>query len=181
MHELQNLMHQLITGGYETTTSAITHGIWLLIKNPDQLAKLRANPELMRNFVEETLRIESPVQGIMRRVTKDTELGGVHFPEGATVLLRWGAANRDAARFPEPAQFDVERANARRHVAFGNGIHNCLGAALARQEILTGVSVLLERLDDFALARPLPENPYVYSLNFRPLKEFPLRFRKRAG
>jgi len=181
MHELQNLMHQLITGGYETTTSAITHGIWLLIKNPDQLKKLRENPSLLKNFVEETLRIESPVQGLMRTVTKDTEIAGTKIPKGSTILLRWGAANRDADQFPCPEKFDIERPNAQRHVAFGQGIHHCLGAPLARQEIFTGIQVLLERMENFELARSLPDYPYVYSLNFRPLKEFPLRFTKRAA
>ena len=181
MHELQNLMHQLITGGYETTTSAITHGIWLLMRNPDQLAKVRANPELLKNFVEETLRVESPVQGLMRQVTRDTELNGVRIEAGATVLLRYGAANRDPDQFPCPEKFDVERSNARRHLAFGSGIHHCIGAPLARQEILTGVSVLLERLDNLELAAPLPDPPYVYSLNFRPLKVFPLKFTKRIS
>lgn len=180
MHELQNLMHQLITGGYETTTSAICHGIWLLIDNPAQLQKLRADPSLLKNFVEETLRIQSPVQGIMRTVTVDAELSGTKLPAGSTLLLRWGAANRDADVFPEPEKFDIQRANAGRHLAFGTGIHHCLGASLARQEILTGVGALLERLDDIELAQPLPDPPYVYSLNFRPLKEFSIRFRKRA-
>jgi cytochrome P450 len=181
MHELQNLMHQLITGGYETTTSAITHGMWLLMRHPDQLEKLRADPKLLPNFVEEVLRIESPVQGLMRHVTRDAEVSGTKIPAGSTVLLRYGAANRDAEQFACPEAFDVARPNARRHLAFGTGIHHCLGAALARQEILTGVGALLERMEDFALARPLPEPAYVYSLNFRPLKEFPLRFRKRAA
>ncbi len=181
MHELQNLMHQLITGGYETTTSAICHGIWLLIDNSAQLQKLRADPTLLKNFVEETLRIQSPVQGIMRTVTVDAELSGTKLPAGSTLLLRWGAANRDADVFPEPEKFDIQRANAGRHLAFGTGIHHCLGASLARQEILTGVGALLERLDDIELAQPLPDPPYVYSLNFRPLKEFSIRFRKRAS
>lgn len=181
MHELQNLMHQLITGGYETTTSAITHGVWLLIKNPDQMAKVRSNPELLKNFVEETLRIESPVQGLMRRVTKDVEIGGTRIPAGSTILMRYGAANRDPEQFECPEKFDVERPNARRHLAFGSGIHHCIGAPLARQEILTGVGVLLQRLDNIELSGPLPDPPYVYSLNFRPLKEFRVKFTRRTN
>ena len=179
MHELQNLMHQLITGGYETTTSAITHGMWLLIQHPDQLEKLRNNPDLIKNFVEETLRFESPVQGIMRRVTKETELSGTKLPAGSTLILRFGAANRDPSQFECPGTFDIQRSNAGRHVAFGFGTHHCIGAPLARQEIQTGISVLLERIEDFELARPLPDIPHVYSLNFRPLKEFPLKFKNR--
>ena len=109
MHELQNLLNQLITGGYETTTSAITHGLWLLMQNPDQYQKLRANPALLKRFVEEVLRIESPVQGIMRTVVKDTELSGTPLPAGSTLILRFGAANQDPDKFPCPRNFDIER------------------------------------------------------------------------
>lgn len=180
VHELQNLLNQLITGGYETTTSAIAHGLWLLILYPDQLAKLREKPELLKNFVEETLRFESPVQGIMRTVTREVTLNGTALKPGDTLLLRFGAANQDAAKFPEPRRFDIERANANAHLGFGLGIHYCLGQQLARQEIQAALRILLERLDNFALSRALPEAPYVLSLNFRPLKELPIRFTKRV-
>lgn len=181
MHELQNLLNQLITGGYETTTSAIAHGIWLLMRFPEQYAKLRAQPALLKRFVEETLRYESPVQGIMRTVTCDTVLGGVELKAGSTLILRFGAANQDPKKFPCPRNFDIERTNAGTHLAFGAGIHSCLGQQLARQEIFTGIQVLLERMEDFQLARALPEPAYVYSLNFRPLKEFPIRFKRRRA
>lgn len=181
MHELQNLLHQLITGGYETTTSAIGHGLWLLIRYPEQYAKLRAKPELLKRYVEETLRFESPVQGLMRAVTCDTVLGGVQLKAGDTILVRYGAANQDPAKFPNPRTFDIERGNAAAHVAFGSGIHTCLGQQLARQEIFTGLQVLLERMENFELARELPDPAYVFSLNFRPLKELPIRFTKRQA
>ena len=181
MHELQNLLNQLITGGYETTTSAITHGLWLLMTHPDQYAKLRENPSLLRRFVEEVLRIESPVQGIMRSVTKDTELSGTPIPAGSTLILRFGAANQDPEKFPNPRTFDIERTNAGSHLAFGAGIHACLGQQLAKQEIYSGIQALLERLENFELTRVLPDPAYVYSLNFRPLKEFPSRFTRRAS
>ena len=179
MHELQNLLNQLITGGYETTTSAIAHGLWLLIQNPDQLAKLRENPNLARRFVEEVLRIESPVQGIMRTVTTEATLGGQALKAGDTLIIRFGAANNDPAKFACPRQFNIERSNAAQHLAFGGGIHACLGQQLARQEILTGIQVLLARLENFELSRELPDPAYVFSLNFRPLKEMPIRFTAR--
>lgn len=180
MHELQNLLNQLITGGYETTTSAIAHGLWLLIQHPDQYAKLRENPSLLKRFVEETLRIESPVQGIMRTVTRDTTLSGVELKAGDTILLRFGAANQDPAKFPCPREFNIERSNAGSHLAFGAGIHACLGQQLARQEIFTGIKVLLERMENFAVRGELPDPAYVYSLNFRPLKMLPISFTRRA-
>ena len=181
MHELQNLLNQLITGGYETTTSAIAHGLWLLIQHPEQYAKLRENPALLKRFVEETLRIESPVQGIMRTVTRDTELGGVALKAGDTILLRFGAANQDPAKFPCPREFNIERSNAGSHLAFGAGIHACLGQQLARQEIHTGIKVLLERMEIFTVRGPLPDPAYVYSLNFRPLKVLPIGFTRRVA
>jgi cytochrome P450 len=177
-HELQNLMHQMITGGYETTTSAIGHGLWLLIRNPDQMAALRADEGHLKNFVEETLRIESPVQGLMRNVTTDTELAGVHIPAGSTVIVRYGAANHDTSKFECPRKFDIERSNAGMQLAFGSGVHFCPGAMLARQEITSGIRAILERMEDIELARPLPEPPHVESLNFLPIKELPIRFRK---
>jgi cytochrome P450 len=181
LHELQNLLNQLITGGYETTTSAIAHGIWLLIQYPEQLAKLRERPELLKNFVEETLRFESPVQGLMRTVTRDVTISGTPLKAGDTILMRFGAANQDAAKFPSPRTFDIERPNANQHLGFGLGVHYCLGQQLARQEIMAAMRILLERMDNFALARDLPEPPYVLSLNFRPLKEMPIRFTKRQA
>jgi cytochrome P450 len=180
MHELQNLLHQLITGGYETTTSAIAHGVWLLIQHPDQYALLRDDRSLIRNFVEETLRIESPVQGLLRTVTKDTELAGVKIPGGSTLLIRFGAANHDAGTFPKPENFDLKRENAKAHLAFGGGVHSCLGSLLARQEFTSAITAVLNRMDHIELARPLPNPPHVESLNFRPIKELPIRFRKVA-
>jgi cytochrome P450 len=180
MHELQNLLHQLITGGYETTTSAIAHGLWLLIRNPDQFKKLRGDRSLVRNLVEETLRIESPVQGLMRSVTKDTELAGVKIPAGATVLIRFGAANHDASIFPSPETFDIQRGNAKAHLAFGGGVHSCIGSLLARQEFNSAMNAVLDRMDDISLARPLPDPPHVESLNFRPIKELPIRFTRKS-
>lgn len=179
MHELQNLLNQLITGGYETTTSAIAHGLWLLIQHPDQYQKLRDKPDLLKRFVEETLRIESPVQGLMRTVTQDTVLNDTPLKAGDTVLVRYGAANQDPAKFACPRQFDIERPNAGSHLAFGAGIHACLGQQLARQEIQTGIKVLLERLENFEINGGMPTPAHVYSLNFRPLKMLPIRFTPR--
>ena len=109
MNELQSLMHQLITGGYETTTSALAHGMWMIIRYPDQADKVRQDPSLLNNFVEESLRFESPVQGLARQTTRDVELAGTVIPKGSMVLVRYGAANRDEAKFTDAATFDVTR------------------------------------------------------------------------
>jgi cytochrome P450 len=177
MAELQNLMHQLVTGGFETTTAGIAHAMWLLLRYPDQFALLRERPELLRNFIEESLRYDAPVQGLWRRTTCPVEVRGVEIPAGASVILRYGAANRDPEEFDDPNRFDITRANANNHVAFGLGAHFCIGAALARQEMLTSFEVLLARLDDLALAEALPTPAHEPNFFLRPLKGLPISFR----
>ena len=176
MHELQDLMYQLLTGGFETITSGLAHAMWLLVRYPDQLALLRSEPDLMRGFVEEALRIESPVQGQPRITTRDTEVGGLPIPAGTIVVVRFGAANHDPAEFLAPDRFDIRRANAANHLAFGAGPHYCIGAPLARQEIQLAFTILLQRLDDIELARPLPEPVHHPSLFYLPMRELPIRF-----
>ncbi len=176
MHELQNLMHQLISGGYDTVISALANGMWLLLRYPDQLAKLHARPELVKNFVDEALRFESPVQGLFRRATRDVTIAGTTIPKDAMMIVRYGAANLDPEKFACPHVFDIERDNAGAHLAFGNGAHFCVGRLLAKQELLTGFTILLDRLDDITLARPLPEPPHLPNLLLHPMKELHLRF-----
>ena len=180
MHELQNLMHQLISGGYDTVISALANGLWLLLRYPDQMAKLRDRPELVKSFVDEALRFESPVQGLIRRATREVTLSGVTIPAGATVIVRYGAANHDPAKFACPGQFDIERQNAGAHLAFGNGVHFCVGRLLAKQELLTGFTILLDRLTDIQLARPLPQPPHHPSFLLHAMKELPIRFQPKC-
>lgn len=179
--ELQNLMHQLVTGGFETTTSALSHALWLLLRHPDQMALLRSDPERhMKGFIEEALRIESPVQGLARRTTQDVTLHGVTIPANSMVLVRYGAGNRDESVFPDAARFDIARPNSASHLAFGSGPHFCIGAALARQEMHSAFTHLLARLDDIELARPLPDPVHEPSMFLMPMKELPIRFRARS-
>jgi cytochrome P450 len=180
VHELQNLMHQLVTGGFETTTSSLGHAMWLLVRHPDQLALLRADDRLMKGFIEESLRIESPVQGLARRTTRDVEVGGVTIPEGSMVLVRYGAANRDDDQFSDADTFDICRANSASHLAFGAGNHYCIGAALARQEMHSAFTNLLRRLDEIELAAPMPDPAHHPSMFLLPLKELRLRFRAKS-
>jgi len=177
--ELQNLLHQLITGGFETTMSALNHGLWQLLRFPDQLALLREDAGLMDAFIEESLRFESPVQGLARRATQDVELQGVKIPTDAMVIPRYGAANRDAEKFSDPDRFDIRRENAAQHLAFGLGTHFCVGASLARQEMKSTFRLLLERLEEIELDAPLDEPVHDPSLFFLPMKKLPIRFRAR--
>lgn len=176
--ELQGLGAQLIAAGFETTMGAISHGMMFLQLFPEQMAKLRADRSLMRNFVEEVLRYDAPVHGILRLATEDVEIAGTTIPKGSIVMPRFGAANRDASKYPAPDVFDITRANASSHMSFGFGPHFCIGAVLAKQELITGFSAVLDRMDDIQLATPLPSPAHRPDFWLRPLKELRLTFQK---
>jgi cytochrome P450 len=144
--ELTSIAVLLIAAGFETTVNLIGNGAALLTSHPDQLAVLREDPSLWPRAVEEILRIDSPVQMTGRTAVCDTELAGETVRAGEMVIVRLGGANRDPAKFPDPARFDVTRANAGEHLAFSSGIHYCLGAPLARLEGEVALQVLAERL-----------------------------------
>ena len=174
--ELQNLMHQLVTGGFETTTSALNHGMWLLARRPDVQERVRADLSLVPAFIEEVLRYESPVQGLTRRATQDVEIDGVVVPEGSMVMIRYAAANRDASIFDHADEFDLDREKSPQHLAFGVGPHFCVGAALARQELVSAFTQWLERTSTIELARPFDGPIHLPSFILFPMKELPLRF-----
>jgi len=142
----------LFAAGQETTVRLLSSGVMLLAENPKLQERLRAQPELIPNFVEETLRVESPIKGDFRLTRCPVNVGGVDIPAGATVMVLNAAANRDPRHFEEPGRFDVERGNARQHVAFGRGIHTCPGAPLARAEARIGFQRLLERTRNIRIA-----------------------------
>ena len=177
--ELLSILQQLMVAGNETTTSALAGGLVQLIRNPDQADKVRADPSLIRNMVEEILRTESPTAGLWRVVKRDTELGGVPLKTGSMLMLRFAAANRDPARFANPDAFDVERKNASSHLAFGRGIHMCVGNMLARKELAVAFDELLRRLDQFEIA---DETAMTYPPNMllRGLSALPIRFVART-
>jgi cytochrome P450 len=154
--EIMSIMQQFMVAGNETTTSTIAGALLQLIRNPDQMAKAKAaaggrDPKLIQNMVEEALRYETPTAGMWRLVTEDTELGGHAIPKGAMVQLRYAAANRDPKKFEDPDKFEVDRKNARAHLAFGKGPHMCVGNMLSRKEMLVAFDELLERLDSFEI------------------------------
>jgi cytochrome P450 len=176
--ELLSILQQLMVAGNETTTSSLAGGLVQLIRNPDQALKVRANPALVRNLVEEVLRTESPTAGLWRVVKRDAELGGVTLTAGSMLMLRFAAANRDPARFENPDAFDVERKNANAHLAFGRGIHMCVGNMLSRKELTVAFDELLKRLDRFEIT---DEAALTYPPNMllRGLSALPIRFAKR--
>ncbi len=147
--ELMAMLQLLLIAGNETTTNLIGNALLQFLAHPDELARLRADPSLLPTAIEEVLRFDSPVQATVRRAVRDLELGGVPLQKEESVLLWLGSANRDAELFPEPDRFDVSR-TPNRHLAFGFGIHFCLGANLARLQARVALGGFLERTREFA-------------------------------
>ncbi len=146
----------LLVAGNETTAHLISNGTLALLRNPDQLQVLRDDPSLMPSAVEELLRYTGPVHGTGRVAKEDLEIGGQAVKEGQVAFLLLGAANRDPGKFPEPDRLDVRR-NPSDHVAFGDGIHFCLGAPLARAEAQIAIGTVLRRFPKLELQAEEPE------------------------
>jgi cytochrome P450 len=172
------ILHTLLSAGGESTTSLLGNGVRLLAENPDLQDELRRNPHLVPAFIEEALRLESPFRFLMRYVPDDTELAGVDIPGGVTMLLMWGAANRDPAAFEDPDDAVLDRRAPRRHVAFGRGIHHCVGAPLARLEARIVLTELLARTSRFSLGLDQPP-VWVNSLMVRRHQHLPVRLLSR--
>jgi len=178
--ECLGILNQFLVAGHETTTSTFGWGMLVLCQQPALQEELRAEPKLVRTFVEEVLRLESPVQGLPRLVTRDTELGGYALAAGSMIMLRYGAANRDERQFEDPDRVDLRREKAGMQLAFGSGVHHCIGAPLARQELTLGFPALLACMDDIRLVpdRALPEAEPSFIL--RNLPELHIRFEPRG-
>ncbi|MEM7078075.1 MAG: cytochrome P450 [Pseudomonadota bacterium] len=152
--ELLSMIFLLIIAGYETTVNLVTNGVHALLTHPDQLARLRAEPELVGSAVEEMLRFCGPVHGTkMNYAREDLEIGGVEISKGTGMMPLLGSANRDERFFAQPEIFDIARSD-NKHLSFSQGNHFCLGAFLARMETRIAIKVLIERLPDLRLAIP---------------------------
>ena len=151
MPEMLSIVQQLLVAGNETTTKLLTETVRLLADNPDQWHRLKEDPSRAPAIVEEALRLSTPTQGMFRIATKDHELEGVQIPKGARIVIVFASANRDAELFGEPDAFDPDRDNLRDHLAFGKGIHFCLGAALSRLEGKVALEEFARRVDRFEL------------------------------
>lgn len=150
--EAMRMMVNVMVAGHVTVTRSIGNAVRLLLDHPKELEKLRTNPAVAETMVEEILRYESPAQGLFRTTTKVTEIGGVHIPADARVMLHWGSANRDETAFDHPEIFDIERDSKAKHVAFGKGVHSCLGAPLARLQLKIALPRLFERLPNLRIS-----------------------------
>ncbi len=172
-----SMMTDTFVGGSETTTNSLGAGVMLLLENPDIWAQLKSDPEKhLPTFVEEVVRLESPVQGQYRFVRHDTEIAGTKLEKGATLIIRIGAANRDEEKFENPDKINLERPRAAAHLGFGMGNHHCLGASLARRELYWGFKTLTDRI---ASIRPAPgQDGYDFHPHylFRSLKSLKIEF-----
>jgi cytochrome P450 len=163
----------LLIAGHETTINLIGNGVLALLRQPDQLHRLRQEPGLIRTAVEELLRYDSPVQMTSRVALETIELQGQTIQAGQQVAFLLGAANHDPERFANPHKLDLGR-DPNPHLAFGNGIHYCLGAPLARLEGQIAINTLLRRMPDLALATERPE--YIDNYTLRGLERLPVTF-----
>ncbi|MCM6775753.1 cytochrome P450 [Nocardia sp. CDC159] len=163
--ELKASASLLMGAGFETTVNLIGNGVVQLLAHPRQLARLREDPELWPNAVEEILRFDAPVQSTARQaVAEDIEIAGVTVRKGNTVVLSLAGANRDPKVFEDPNRFDVTRANAKDHLTFSTGVHICLGASLARMEGVYALRSLFEHFPDLQLAGR-PERRELFTLH----------------
>jgi cytochrome P450 len=174
--ELLAMAFLLLIAGYVTTVSLIGNGTLALLRHPDQLDRLRADPSMVPQAVEELLRFDGPVNpGIGRYAVEDLEIGGVRIPRGDMVLLAIAAADRDPGRFPDPDRLDIGATDPG-HLAFGHGVHYCLGAPLARLEGQVAFTALLARLPDLALAAREDELRWTGGGVLRGLRALPVTF-----
>jgi cytochrome P450 len=174
--ELMGMMFLLLVAGHETTVNLIGNGTLALLRHPEQLERLRARPELIESAVEEMLRYGSPVETTTGRFTlEDIEFHGQVIPAGERVVAGLLSANHDPEQFPEPERFDITR-EPNRHIAFGFGIHFCLGAPLARLEGALAINALLERLPRLRLAEDVSSLRWRGGILIHGLQRLPVAF-----
>jgi cytochrome P450 len=171
--ELLSTCTLLLVAGHETTVNLIGNGTLALLRHPDEVARWRDDPSLERSAVEELLRYDPPVTMTARIAMEDIGVGGITVEAGGQVILLLGAANRDPAQFLDPDRLDLARPD-NHHLAFGHGIHFCLGAPLARVEGQIALTAIMQRFPDLELAADEPE--YKENVVLRGLETLPLRF-----
>jgi cytochrome P450 len=177
--EILGFFQLLLLAASETTTNLVSNAVLCFLENSDQFRQLRAEPELLPSAIEEVLRHRSPLQWMFRLAKRDVHLHGYQIPAGAVVLALMGSANRDPQQFHDPDRFDLRR-NPNPHVAFGHGIHSCLGAALARLEAKVALREFLARVGELSLATNDPLEPR-QGLHVHGPAHLPLRVSTRAA
>jgi cytochrome P450 len=176
---MSNIMDSIFLAGTETTTNSISGGIRILCSQPELFTRIKSDMDkYLRVFVEEVLRLETPSQGIYRVVATQTEIHGVTLPPGSVLHLRIAAANRDDRKFPAPCDLDLERKNSGGHLAFGSGIHHCIGAPLARREMHWAFMTLLTRFNGVRFSPEQQEIEYLPNYMFRSIRKLQVEFLK---
>ncbi len=179
--ELISMIFLLIIAGHETTVNLIASGLLALMEHPDQMRRLRDDPSLGRTAVEELLRFTAPVETATERIAReDVDVGGTTIPKHGSVLAVIASANRDEAHFDNPDTLDIGR-DPNKHLAFGLGIHFCLGASLARMEGQIAIGTLLERIDELELAVSAGQLRWRPGLVLRGLKALPVNVARSAA
>lgn len=172
-----------LIGGTDSISTAIGHMLYVLATRPDIAEALHASlgdDRPFNRFVEELVRISPPAQATARIVTKDTELAGTKLPAGALVMTMFASANDDETQFSDPRDFDADRSNLISHLAYGAGIHKCVGMALARMELKVVAKEAVRRLQNIRLAVPKEEIPYRVNVSMRSIDKLPLKFERRV-
>ncbi|MFI8372088.1 cytochrome P450 [Streptomyces sp. NPDC085466] len=174
--ELRGLAYLLLIAGHETTVNLIVSSVRALLTHPGQLAAVRSEPELLDGVIEETLRWDGPVENATYRFSRESlTVGGTRIPAREPVLVSLASGDRDERRFPEPDRFDVRR-DPRGHLAFGHGIHYCLGAPLARMEARIALRTLLDRFPDLALDTDPGDWEWLPGFLIRGVRRLPVRW-----
>jgi cytochrome P450 len=180
--EAVSLIRALIIAGNDTTATAIGNLLFILATKPELAEELYDNVDdnrYMNRFVEELLRYAPPVRGLAKMTTCETELGGQKLPEGAHMLVLYASGNADDSRFEGPQNFDTSRTNIGAHLAFGVGIHRCIGASLARMEINVAAKELIKRVKELQLAIPLDDIRYQPTVATHTIEALPIRLKRR--
>lgn len=174
--ELLSIFQQILVAGNESTANTLAEGLYRLIQNPSEMNALVNEPSQIKNFVEENLRLASPATNLWRMVKTDTTIGGVELKAGTAVLLRYGSANRDSAQFNNGQELKVNRENAKSHIAFGYGIHACIGSQLARKELNLAYTKILEKMTNIKISPKQAQIKYEPNLLVRGLSELEITF-----
>jgi cytochrome P450 len=182
--EAVSLVRALIIAGNDTTATAIGNLLFVLATRPEVAKTLQDSIDddrLLNRFVEELLRIKPPVRGLAKMTTREVELGGVKLPEHAHLLVLYASGNDDETQFPCPRDFDLNRGNLVKHVAFGVGVHRCIGASLSRMEIKVAAREIVRRMSDLRLAIPVEEIRYLPTVATHQIESLPLTFTPRPA
>ncbi len=175
--EAISMVFQVVIAGSDSTANTIGNSVKMLAETPAVQMALRQDANKISAFIEEVVRLESPFQGHFRKTTKPVSLHGQTFPAGTRVMLLWASANRDEREYANPEQIDLDRHNLKHHLAFGRGIHQCLGANLARLEVRVALEQLLNRTQLLVLDTTKPVVvDHVHSVFIRELNSLPIRF-----